>query len=62
MKQTIVQQRTQNHRKPENERKSEKERETERKEKKAPEFSVNACLNDLHYNYLYLYIDLTVTT
>ena len=58
MKQTIVQQRTQNHRKPENERKSEKERE----EKKAPEFSVNACLNDLHYNYLYLYIDLTVTT
>ena len=58
MKQTIVQQRTQNHRKPENERESEKERE----EKKAPEFSVNACLNDLHYNYLYLYIDLTVTT
>ena len=58
MKQTIVQQRTQNHRKPENERESEKERE----EKKAPEFSVNACLNDLHYNYLYLYIDLTATT
>ena len=39
-----------------------RESEKEREEKKAPEFSVNACLNDLHYNYLYLYIDLTVTT
>ena len=57
-----MQQRAQNHRKPENEGKSEKERETKRKEKKAPEFSVNACLNHLHYNCPYLYIELTVTT
>ena len=36
--------------------------ERERKEKKAPEFFVNTCLNDLHNNYLDLYIELNVTT
>ena len=54
----LKQTRIQNHKKTESERKV---RNREKRKERVPEFSVNACLIDLHYNYLYLYIELIVT-
>ena len=54
----LKQTRIQNHKKIESERRV---RNKEKRKERVPEFFVNACLIDLHYNYLYLYIELTVT-
>ena len=54
----LKQTRIQNHKKTESERRV---RNREKRKERVPEFSVNACLIDLYYNYLYLYIKLTVT-
>ena len=53
----LKQTRIQNHKKTEIERRV---RNKEKRKERVPEFSINACLIDLHYNYLYLYIELTV--
>ena len=54
----LKQTRIQNHKKTESERRV---RNREKRKERVPKFSVNACLIDLYYNYLYLYIKLTVT-
>ena len=54
----LKQTRIQNHKKTKSEKRV---RNREKRKERVPEFSVNACLIDFHHNYLYLYIELTVT-